>query len=252
VTTGGNGDDIAPRRRVRLQKALSTAGVASRRASEEMIAGGRVTVDGVVAELGASIDPDTAVVRVDGRRLNLRPDLVYLVLNKPPGVLTAMSDDRGRPTVGDYVADRSQRLFHVGRLDADTEGLLILTNDGEFANRLTHPSYEVLKTYVAEVPGPVPARALRALRSGVQLEDGLARADAVRALDAAGGRALIEISLHSGRNRIVRRMLENVGHPVIRLVRIAIGPVRLGDQRSGTVRELTQRELGELYRELGL
>jgi 23S rRNA pseudouridine2605 synthase len=241
-----------PSEHVRLQKALATGGIASRRASERLVAEGRVTVDGVLATLGATIDTATAVVRVDGRRVNLHPDMVYLAMNKPTGVLSAMSDARGRPTVADYVADRDVRLFHVGRLDVDTEGLLILSNDGDFANRLAHPSYEVLKTYVAEVSGAVSQRALRSLRSGVDLEDGPARADSVRVLDTSGDRALVELALHEGRNRIVRRMLAEVGHPVSKLVRVSIGPVKLGDLRTGTLRELNQRELGELYGELGL
>ena len=237
---------------VRLQKVLASAGVGSRRASEQLIAEGRVSVDGQTAELGARVDPQVSVVRVDGKRINLRSDLVYLVLNKPRGVVTAMTDPQGRPNVGDYVADHVERLFHVGRLDADTEGLLILTNDGEFAHRLAHPSHEVAKTYVAQVPGPVDPRLGQQLRQGVELEDGTAVVDAFRVLDSSGDRALVEVTLHSGRNRIVRRLLEHVGHPVIRLVRVAVGPVRLGDQRPGTLRSLENAELSELYRLVGL
>lgn len=238
---------------VRLQKVLAGAGLGSRRACEQLIAEGRVTVDGRgVAELGARVDPETAVVRVDGKRVNLRSGLLYLALNKPRGVLTAMSDPHGRPTVGDLVSDLPERLFHVGRLDVDTEGLLILTNDGEFAHRLAHPSHEVVKTYIAEVPGPVDRSLAKRLKAGIELDDGPVRVDDFQLIDYSAGRALVQVSLHVGRNHIVRRLLEAVGHPVDKLVRVAVGPVRLGDQRPGSVRELTAAELGELYRQLGL
>jgi 23S rRNA pseudouridine2605 synthase len=234
--------------RIRLQKVLAAAGVGSRRACERLIAAGRVEVDGVVAAaLGMRVDPRTAEIRVDGMRINVRDDLVYLALNKPRGVLSAMSDSRGRPTVGDLVADRLERLFHVGRLDADSEGLLLLTNDGELAHRLMHPSFEVAKTYLADVPGPIPRELSRRLRDGVQLHDGLVRVDAFRLVQAEGGRALVEVRLHEGRNHIVRRLLAEVGHPVGRLVRTAIGPVSLGGQRAGSVRSLSTAELASLH-----
>lgn len=238
---------------VRLQKVLAGAGVGSRRACELLIAEGRVSIDGIgVAELGSRVDPATAIVRVDGRRVNLRSDLAYLVLNKPRGMVTAMSDPHGRPNVGDLVKDRPERLFHVGRLDAETEGLLILTNDGDFAHRLAHPSHGVVKTYIAEVASPVERSVGVRLRQGVELEDGPARVDDFRIVQAAPKRTLVELSLHDGRNHIVRRLLDAVGHPVNRLVRVAVGPVRLGDQRPGTLRELTGTELGALYRQVGL
>ncbi|MCW2495362.1 MAG: pseudouridine synthase [Jatrophihabitans sp.] len=188
------------------------------------------------------------MIKIDGARVNVREDLVYFVLNKPRGVLSAMTDDRGRPTVGDFVADQPQRLFHVGRLDADTEGLLLLTNDGELGHRLMHPSFGVSKTYLATVPGPLGRDVGRRLRAGVELEDGPAKADAFREVQASGDRVIVEITLHEGRNHIVRRMLAEVGHPVQRLVRTTIGPVRLAGQRVGTLRELTRDELAELYR----
>jgi 23S rRNA pseudouridine2605 synthase len=237
---------------IRLQKILASAGVGSRRASEQLIAEGRVTVDGEVAELGARVDPDSAVVRVDGKRINVRADLVYLVLNKPVGVITAMSDPHGRPTVGDLVGDRADRLFHVGRLDADTEGLLILTNDGEFANRLAHPSHGVIKTYIAEVSGLLDPKLARRLRDGIELEDGYVAVDGFRVVDSSDDRTLVEISLHEGRKHIVRRLMAEVGHPVRRLVRTSVGPVRLGDQRPGTLRMLTPDELAQLFQEIGL
>jgi 23S rRNA pseudouridine2605 synthase len=237
-----------PPEQIRLQKVLAGAGVGSRRKSEELIAAGRVTVDGaVVDQLGARIDPLTAVVHVDGVRIVVRSDLVYLALNKPRGVLSAMSDDRGRPTVGDLVADRDERLFHVGRLDSDSEGLLLLTNDGEFAHLLMHPSFGVVKTYLADVPGPVDKQVGRTLLRGVELEDGPVRLDGFRVVQHSGGRALVEVALHEGRKHIVRRLLASVGHPVDRLVRTAIGPLQLGSQRPGAVRELTMAELGALH-----
>lgn len=238
---------------VRLQKIMAEAGVGSRRYCEELIGEGRVEVDGqVVRRFGAKVDPERQVIRVDGKRIPSRQGIVYLALNKPPKVLTAMSDDSGRKTIADFLAGRPERLYHVGRLDYDTEGLLLLTNDGELANRLTHPRYEVLKTYAAEVPGPVAKDAIRRLTAGVELEDGPAAADRFRVLQESGKRALVEITLHEGRNRIVRRMLDEVGHPVSRLVRTTIGPVTLGSLRPGTTRDLTTREIGELYASVGL
>jgi 23S rRNA pseudouridine2605 synthase len=234
---------------VRLQKVLAAAGLGSRRACEELIAAGRVSVDGVpVREQGLRVDPRTAVVHVDGARINVRDDLVYLALNKPRGVLSAMSDERGRRTVGDLVADRAERLFHVGRLDADSEGLLLLTNDGELAHRLMHPSFGVAKTYLATVPAPVSRTVGRQLREGVQLDDGPVRADSFRVVQSAGERAIVEVVLHEGRKHIVRRLLDSVGHPVQRLVRTAIGPVRLGNLRAGALRDLSRAELAELHR----
>jgi 23S rRNA pseudouridine2605 synthase len=232
---------------IRLQKVLAAAGLGSRRACEELIADGRVTVDGEVAELGTRVDPQTAVIHVDGDRVIVRDDLVYLALNKPRGVLSAMSDSRGRRTVGDLVGDRPERLFHVGRLDADSEGLLLLTNDGELAHRLMHPSFGVLKTYLATVPGPVGKQVGRRLRAGVQLEDGPAAVDSFRVVQAHGNQAIVEVVLHEGRKHIVRRLLAEVGHPVSRLVRTRIGPVHLGGQRAGTLRPLTRSEIADLH-----
>jgi len=238
---------------IRLQKVLSQAGVASRRAAEELIAEGRVSVDGeVVRQMGRRIDPAVAVVRVDGDRVELRDDVVHLALNKPRGMLSAMSDDRGRPCVGDLVAGKDDRLFHVGRLDADTEGLLLLTNDGELGHRLMHPSFEVPKTYLAEVPGPIPRDLGRRLRDGVELADGVVHVDSFRVVDSHAGKAMVELVLHEGRKHVVRRLLDEVGHPVRRLVRTAIADVKLGPQRPGTLRPLTRPELGSLYAVVGL
>jgi 23S rRNA pseudouridine2605 synthase len=238
---------------VRLQKVLAAAGVGSRRACEELISQGRVSVDGAtVREQGMRVDPETAIVRVDDMRVNTGTSRSYLALNKPRGMVTALSDPQGRPTVGDLIEQRTDRLFHVGRLDADTEGLLLLTNDGELAHRLTHPSFEVPKTYLAEVVGPVARDVGRRLKAGVELADGPARVDGFRLVSSSGNRVMLELVLHDGRNRIVRRLLEEVGHPVQRLVRTAIGPVQLGDQRAGKMRPLTPKELADLFAAVGL
>lgn len=233
---------------VRLQKVLAAAGFGSRRACEQLITAGRVEVDGQPAtELGVRVDPSTALIRVDGKRIEVRDEFVYLALNKPRDVLSAMSDARGRRTVGDLLADHPGRLFHVGRLDADSEGLLLLTNDGELAHRLMHPGFEVVKVYLATVQGNVGRQTGRRLRDGVDLDDGPVRVDGFRILDTGADRTLVEVSLHEGRNRIVRRLMAEVGHPVQRLVRTAIGPVRLGTLRAGALRALTPTEVGELH-----
>ncbi|WP_299561715.1 pseudouridine synthase [uncultured Mycolicibacterium sp.] len=241
---------------VRLQKVLSQAGVASRRQAEQLILQGRVEVDGeVVRELGTRVDPDTAVIHVDGTRVVLDDTLIYLAINKPRGMLSTMSDERGRPCVGDLVEHRvrgNKKLFHVGRLDADTEGLMILTNDGELGHRLMHPSYEVPKTYVATVLGKVPRGLGRQLREGIELDDGPARVDDFAVVDAMPGKSMVRITLHEGRNRIVRRMMAKVGHPVQELVRTHIGTVALGEQRPGSIRALNRKEIGELYKAVGL
>lgn len=238
---------------VRLQKVLAAAGIGSRRACEALIEQGRVEVDGKrVREQGMRVDPRTAVIRVDGERVPTAPDTAVYAFNKPRGVVSTMSDDEGRPCIGDWLAGRTDRLFHVGRLDIDTEGLIILTNDGELANRLSHPSHEVDKTYVATVRGQVPGTALKELRTGVELEDGPARVDSVRIVQKLPDRTMIELVLHEGRNRIVRRMLEAVGYPVTDLVRTQVGPVHLGQQRPGVVRQITGKELRTLYTAVGL
>jgi 23S rRNA pseudouridine2605 synthase len=233
---------------VRLQKVLAAAGVGSRRVCEELIAEGRVTVDGeVVTRLGTRVDPAHAVIKVDGARVNVRSDLVYLALNKPRGVISAMSDATGRPNLGGLLADVPGRLFHVGRLDGETEGLLLLTNDGELAHRLMHPSFGVRKTYLATVRGTVGKDVIRQVRAGVVLDDGPVTVDSFRVIQAQGEQTIVEVILHEGRNRIVRRLLAAVGHPVQRLVRTEIGPVRLGNQRPGSVRPLTAAEVAGLF-----
>ncbi len=236
---------------VRLQKFLAQSGVASRRKCEELMLDGLVEVNGeVVSKLGTKVDPATAVIHVDGKRLPPVSAHVYLVLNKPRGVVSTMSDPEGRKTLTDYVADRPERLFHVGRLDTDTSGLILLTNDGEFAHRMAHPSYEVDKTYVAEVDGEVWPATLKKLRGGVELDDGPVHPSQVRLVAGPKGnptgRSIVELTIHEGRNRIVRRLLDSVGHPVRRLTRTAIGPVQLSGLKKGALRELSTDELGGL------
>ena len=238
---------------VRLQKVLAAAGIGSRRACEALIGEGRVSVnDEVVSSQGRRVDPEVDVIRVDTMRINTARGLVYLAMNKPRGYVTAMSDPEGRPTVGDLVRDRTERLFHVGRLDADTEGLLLLTNDGELAHRLSHPSYEVPKTYLAEVIGPVARDVGRRLRDGVELDDGTVRVDSFKLVDSTSNRVLLELVLHEGRKHIVRRALAEVGHPVQRLLRTSVGPVQLGSQKPGKIRNLTRDELAGLFGLVGM
>ena len=224
---------------VRLQKLLAAAGVGSRRTCEALIAAGRVEVDG-------------QVVHVDGVRIQLDESRVYLAFNKPLGVVSTMNDDLGRVSLADYVGNRSERLFHVGRLDSDTEGLLLLTNDGDLAHRLQHPAYGVAKTYLARIRGPVPRDLGRRLRDGVDLDDGPVSVDSFKVVDSQPGKALVEVVLHEGRKHVVRRMLDAVGHPVETLVRIQVGPIRLGDLQPGRTRRLSPDEVGQLYAAAGM
>lgn len=240
---------------VRLQKVLAQAGVASRRVCEDLIAEGRVSVDGkVVVEPGVRVDPQQVTIHVDGVQVNLDVEHQYVMFNKPAKVMSTMSDPEGRRSIDDFLnaEQRRARLFHVGRLDYDTEGLLLLTNDGELANRLTHPSYEVPKTYLVQVRGPFPQGVGAQLKSGVELEDGFASVDSFRLVDSTPGHVLIEVVLHSGKNRIVRRLFDAVGFPVLRLVRVKIGPIGLGDQRQGSIRNLGRQEVGHLLASVGL
>jgi 23S rRNA pseudouridine2605 synthase len=235
----------------RLQKVLAAAGVGSRRACEDLIFRRRVTVNGRVAKLGDKVDPATAEIHVDGQRVITDTKLVYLAMNKPRGVVSSMDDEKGRTELADFLGTFEQRVFHVGRLDADSEGLLLLTNDGALAHKLMHPSYEIAKTYLAEVAGPLPRSIGRALREGVQLDDGPAHVDSFRLVDTLGKTAQIEIVLHEGRQHIVRRMMEAVGHPVSRLIRTAVGPIRLGDMRPGGFRHLSNAEIAALFKAVG-
>ena len=260
--TKGGQDDPHVASGQRLQKVLAHAGVASRRACEQLIADGRVSVDGItVTEAGVRVDPLTQEIRVDGSRILTNPELITLMLHKPAGVVTTMEDPEGRPTVAQYGRDYltehpelpdSLRLVHVGRLDTETEGLLLLSNDGELSHRLMHPSFEIAKTYVAIVEGQVEPWVPRKLRRGIELEDGEAKADRVTVKDSGPRGSIVEITLHSGKNRIVRRMLDAVGHPVTRLARTRLGLLRLGNLRPGQTRPLSGEEIAALQQEVGL
>ena len=256
VDRKGGTKDTGDGEGIRLQKILAQAGVASRRMAERLIDEGRVEVDGkIVTRQGVRVDPNTAVIRVDGSRIVVNEDMQYFVLNKPRGVQCTMSDDQGRPCVGDIVGEKvsaGQRLFHVGRLDAATEGLLILTNDGELANRLMHPSYNVTKTYLATVKGEADNKLIRNLTEGIELDDGPAKADFAQIIDVWQGRSIIRVELHEGRKHIVRRMLKELDYPVERLVRTKIHTVQLGEQTPGALRALNRAELASLYKAVGL
>jgi 23S rRNA pseudouridine2605 synthase len=231
---------------------LARAGIASRRASEDLMRSGRVWVDGKPAtELGMRVDPGRARIEVDGRRVHVSGDHEYLLLNKPAGYVTTAIDPQKRPTVMDLVTTRT-RVFPIGRLDADTQGLLLLTNDGELAHRLAHPRYRVEKVYLAEVRGPLSAERCRKLVEGVRLDDGPARAAAARVVGRGKSRTQVEVTMTEGRKREVRRMLEEIGHPVIKLVRTRFGPVDVRGLKAGAIRELTPHEVGELHRLVGL
>lgn len=234
----------------RLQKLIAHSGLTSRRGAEQLIKEGRVTVDGAPAHLGQKVDGATVRVEVDGVPLPIRPDLVYYLVNKPPGVVTTTHDPQGRPVVVDLVP-AEPRVFPVGRLDADSEGLLLLTNDGALANRLTHPRYEVTKTYTVLVEGSPPRAQIRRLTEGVVLEDGRARAVAARLTGSTSDRAMLEIVMREGRKREVRRMCEAIGHPVVRLFRSAIGPITDPELRSGSSRPLSVHEVRALYAAAG-
>ncbi|MFJ5893172.1 pseudouridine synthase [Streptomyces californicus] len=236
----------------RLQKVLARAGMGSRRACEELIDQARVEVNGeIVVEQGMRVDVHKDEIKVDGLTVAAQSYL-FFALNKPAGVVSSMEDPDGRQCLGDYVTNRETRLFHVGRLDTETEGIIMLTNHGELAHRLTHPKYGVKKTYLAAIQGPLPRDLGKRLKDGIQLEDGYARADHFRVVENTGKNYLVEVTLHEGRKHIVRRMLAEAGFPVERLVRTSFGPIPLGDQKSGWLRRLTNTEVGMLMREVGL
>lgn len=235
----------------RIQKVLAHAGIASRRAVEELIQSGRVKVNGRPARLGQRVDPDKDEVEVDGSLVPLRAELRYFLLNKPVGVVTTADDPEGRETVVDLV-ETDDRVWPVGRLDIESEGVVLLTNDGELTHRLTHPSFEVPKTYLVEVRGAVGNKVIRSLLGGIDLEDGPARAATAQIVEHAKGHTMLEIVMTEGRNRIIRRMLEALGFSVVRLVRVAIGPLRLGRLKAGTYRKLGPHDVMELYRAAGM
>ncbi|GAA1159368.1 23S rRNA pseudouridine2605 synthase [Kitasatospora gansuensis] len=236
----------------RLQKVLARAGMGSRRACEELIEQGRVMVNGqLVTEQGKRVQPETDEIKVDGLTVATQ-SFLFFALNKPAGVVSTMEDPDGRQCLGDYVTNRETRLFHVGRLDTETEGIILLTNHGELAHRLTHPRYGVTKTYLAAIQGPIPRDLGKTLAKGIELEDGYARADSFKVVSNVGKNYLVEVTLHEGRKHIVRRMLAEAGYPVEKLVRTHFGPIALGDQKSGWLRRLTNPEVGQLMNEVGL
>lgn len=236
----------------RLQKVMAHAGVGSRRACEDLIDQGRVSVDGkTVTRLGTRVTPDQ-IIRVDGERITFDESKVTIALHKPAGVVSTMDDDLGRNSLAEFVELREERLYHVGRLDTDTEGLILLSNDGELTHRLTHPSYEVPKTYVATVEGQVNRSIIRRLEEGVQLEDGFVKADKVKIIEMGLPNSIIEITLHSGANRVVRRMLDAIHHPVVRLVRTQFGTITLGRLKVGRSRVIGGSELAALMKSVDL
>ncbi|MCX5597897.1 pseudouridine synthase [Streptomyces phaeochromogenes] len=236
----------------RLQKVLARAGYGSRRACEELVEQSRVEVNGeIVVEQGMRVDPENDEIRVDGLTVATQ-SYQFFVLNKPAGVVSTMEDNEGRQCLGDYVTNRETRLFHVGRLDTETEGVILLTNHGELAHRLTHPKYGVKKVYLAHIVGPIPRDLGKQLKDGIQLEDGYAKADHFRVVEQTGKNYLVEVTLHEGRKHIVRRMLAEAGFPVEKLVRVSFGPITLGDQKSGWLRRLSNTEVGMLMQEVGL
>ncbi len=237
--------------RERLQKVLAAAGQGSRRVSENLIAEGRVTVNGTLATLGDRADGASDIIAVDGERIHVNTDLVYLLLNKPQGIVTTANDPEGRPTVLDLVPPKP-RVFPIGRLDQDTTGLLLLTNDGELAHRVAHPRYEVPKTYMVQVLGPVAKRTLRQFTDGIQLDDGMARATSAKIKVADQNRSLLELVLTEGRKREVRRMVDAAGLQLEALVRTRVGPIHLGDIKPSKVRPLNGKEIRELYAAVGM
>ena len=238
---------------VRLQKVLASAGLGSRRKCEEFITAGRVTVNGDVAdELGTRVNPTTDIIHVDGVRIAQTSGHIVVALNKPRGVVTTMTDEHGRECVGDLVAEFEQRLFHVGRLDAETEGLLLLTNDGELSQRLGHPSHGIVKTYLARVSGRVTKSDIEKVLAGYPIEGTPVAVTACKIFETGKNQTVVEISIHEGRNRILRKLFDELGYPVIDLVRIKIGPISLGSLKSGHLRMLENKELGKLYSSVGL
>jgi 23S rRNA pseudouridine2605 synthase len=239
---------------VRLQKVLADAGIASRRASEQLILEGRISVDGIqIRELGSKVDPEISKVEVDGESIKVQKTKVYLAFHKPTGVLSTMSDPDGRPSLGDYFKDRNERLFHVGRLDRESEGLILLTNDGDLAHRATHPSFGLVKKYLVEIEGVLSKEQQLEISQGVQLEDGLARALGIKTLREINPKhSWIEISIHEGRYHIVRRIFEHYELPVMRLIRTDFGPILLGETGVGRYRKLNEVELSNLFKVLKL
>ena len=238
---------------IRLQKVLADAGVASRRKAEEMILEGRVMVDGrVVRTLGSKVDPEKSEVIVDGEAITQQKTKIYLALNKPRGILSTLSDPENRPHLGDLLRDRPERLFHVGRLDKESEGLLLLTNDGDLAHRATHPSFSLPKNYLLEIKGAVSREVIEAFRNGIELDDGMAKVDKLTVLPGQPGRTLFDVVIHDGRNQILRRMAAAAELTVERLIRIGMGPIKLGELTPGKWREIQGAELLSLQKALAI
>lgn len=238
---------------IRLQKILADAGVASRRKAEEMILEGRVKVDGkVIRVLGSKVDPNKSEVEVDGELIHQQKSKIYLALNKPRGILSTLSDPENRPHLGDLLQDRRERLFHVGRLDKESEGLLLLTNDGDLAHRATHPSFSLPKNYLLELRGSVSKEIADAFRQGIELDDGMAKVDKLTVLPGQPGRTLFDVVIHDGRNQILRRMAEATGLTIERLIRIGMGPIKLGELTPGKWREIKGAELLSLQKALSI
>ncbi|MCL2802778.1 MAG: rRNA pseudouridine synthase [Micrococcales bacterium] len=231
----------------RLQKTLALAGVGSRRACEALIESGRVSVDGqTVRQLGIRIDPARHRIAVDGLTVETNVQKTTLALHKPYGVISAMVEPDGRPCLGEYVQQRNERLYHIGRLDTDSEGLILLTNDGELANRVAHPKYELVKTYLVTVEGKLSTKTANRLRRGFELDDGPAKVDRLKLIDTLPGATLLELDIHQGRNRVIRRLMDAAGHSVTGLVRTRVGPIRLGDLKPGRTRVLSAPEVASL------
>ena len=238
---------------IRLQKLLADAGIASRRKSEEMILDGRVAVNGkIIRQLGVKVDPENSEVQVDGEVITRQKSKIYLALNKPRGILSTLSDPENRPHLGDLLQDRHERLFHVGRLDKDSEGLLLLTNDGELAHRATHPSFSLPKNYLLELRGNISKEVADAFRQGVELDDGMAKVDKLTVLPGQPGRTLFDVVIHDGRNQILRRMATATGVTIERLIRIGMGPIKLGELTPGKWREIKGAELISLQKALNI
>jgi len=236
----------------RIQKIIAQMGIASRRKAEEIIAEGRVTVNGKVALIGEKADPSKDHIKVDGKLLIRREPKVYLMFNKPKNVVTSLADPQGRPTIKDYLKSIRYRVFPVGRLDFDSEGLLLLTNDGDFTNAVLHPSRKIPKTYMVKVKGIIDDNKINKLRLGVRLEDGRTLPARVKFARQSQNNSWIEIAITEGKKRQVRRMVEAVGHPALKLRRVSINGVRLSGLKIGELRPLTERELRELKKEIGL
>ncbi len=239
---------------IRLQKILADAGIASRRASEQMILDGRVSVDGnQIFELGSKFDPEISKVEVDGEAIKQNKTKTYLAFYKPRGVISTMSDPEGRPNLGDFFKTRNERLFHVGRLDRESEGLILLTNDGSLTHRATHPSYGMIKKYLIEIEGPFTKENIDQLLKGVILEDGMARALEVKVIREINAKhRWVEVSIHEGRFHIIRRMFELLEIEVLRLIRTDFGPISMGDTKEGRWRVLNTVELENLFKVLKL